>query len=109
MPLSSFWLWRSSTGKKHTDDGSGHRTRSATKLFVSASGKTERKTEGKAEGEAKGRADSVLTIFAARGLDVPEHVRARILGCQDMALLDQWIAVAVTAKNAADVVAGSKS
>ncbi|MEI7891916.1 MAG: transposase, partial [Myxococcales bacterium] len=69
----------------------------------------EGEAKGKAEGEAKGKAEGILAVLRTRGLEVPEHVRARILGCQDAALLDQWIAMAVTAKIAADVVAGAKS
>jgi hypothetical protein len=34
----------------------------------------------------------------------PEPVRARIFGCSDLALLDRWLARAVTSSSAADVV-----
>ena len=71
--------------------------------------KAEVKAEGEAKGEAKGKAEGILAVLRVRGLEVPEYVLARILGCQDVALLDQWIAAAVTAKSAADVVAGAKS
>ena len=41
-------------------------------------------------GKAQGRAESVLENLELRGLDVPEDVRHRILGCTDLAVLDAW-------------------
>ncbi len=69
-----------------------------------AQGKAEGKAEGLAEGEAAGRAHSLLSVLAARGLDVPEDVRARITACTELARLDAWLARAVTAASAVDVV-----
>jgi len=60
--------------------------------------------QGKAEGRAEGRAHAVLAVLAARGLDVPEDVRARITACTELERLDAWLARAVTAASAADVV-----
>jgi hypothetical protein len=62
--------------------------------------------EGKALGQAEGRAHSVLAVLAARGMDVPDDVRARIVACTDLELLDAWLKRAVTAASAADVVGG---
>ena len=62
------------------------------------------KAEGKAEGNAEGEARAVLTVLAARGIDVPDNARARILECTDIAQLDAWLARAVTASSASDVV-----
>jgi hypothetical protein len=62
------------------------------------------RAEGEAAGEATGRAHALLTVLAARGLDVPEDVRARITACTELAQLDAWLARAVTAATAADVV-----
>ena len=56
-----------------------------------------------AQGNAEGRAHAVLAVLVARGLDVPEDVRARIT-CTELARLDAWLARAVTAASAADVV-----
>jgi Uma2 family endonuclease len=53
-----------------------------------------------AHGEARGRAKAILEVLKARGLDMPEHIRARILACPDLATLDRWIALAVTARSA---------
>ena len=60
--------------------------------------------QGKAEGNAEGEARAVLTVLAARGIDVPEKARARILACADLAQLDAWLARAATASSASDVV-----
>jgi hypothetical protein len=52
-----------------------------------------------ARGRVQGRAQSVLGVLAARGLDVPEGVRAHILACADEAVLDRWLALAATASS----------
>jgi len=59
--------------------------------------------EGEARGEAKGRARSVLDALKLRGLDVPEEVRARILACSDLALLDAWFGRSLSVKEARDL------
>jgi hypothetical protein len=61
--------------------------------------------QGKAEGEAEGRAHSVLEVLKVRRIDVPDAVRDRILSCTDVAILDTWLARAVTARSASEVVA----
>ncbi len=48
-------------------------------------------------GEARGRARALLGVLAARGLAVSPVVEARVLGCQDPALLDRWLIAAATA------------
>jgi hypothetical protein len=62
------------------------------------------KAEGRAEGEAAGRAHALLAVLSARGLDVPQDVRARIVAWCELARLDAWLARAVTATSAAEVV-----
>ncbi len=57
-----------------------------------------------AQGRAEGWAHAVLLVLATRGLDMPEDVRARITACTEIARLDAWIARALTAASAADVV-----
>jgi hypothetical protein len=69
-----------------------------------AEGEAAGRAEGEAAGKAAGRAHALLTVLAARGLDIPEHVRARITACTELAQLDAWLARAVTAATAADVV-----
>jgi hypothetical protein len=55
-------------------------------------------------GKAEGKAEAVLAVLAARQIAVPDEVRARITTCADVAILDRWLARAVTALAAADVV-----
>ena len=55
-------------------------------------------------GKAEGKAEGVLAVLAARHIEVPDDVRARITACSDLALLDQWLARAATAVSLADVV-----
>jgi hypothetical protein len=56
-------------------------------------------SQGKAEGEAK----AVLAILDARGVAVPEEVRAHIAGCTDLDLLDVWVRRAATADKIQDL------
>ena len=62
------------------------------------------KVEGEAKGRVEGRAESILTVLAARGIPVSDTIRARILGCTDPAILDVWIRRAAVASTAAAVV-----
>lgn len=55
--------------------------------------------EGKAEGEAK----AILAVLAARGIAVPEEVRARITECTDLDQLEAWVRSAATADSIYDV------
>ncbi|MFB9832442.1 hypothetical protein [Actinoallomurus acaciae] len=66
-------------------------------------GKADGLEEGEAKGEAKGEARSILTILAARQIEVPEDVRARIRGCVDMEQLDAWLRRAAVANSIADL------
>ena len=76
-------------------------------------GKAEGKAEGRAEGRAEGvvqgmavgEATALLTVLAARGIEVPDDVRERITGCIDVAQLTLWVERAVTAKTVADLFA----
>ncbi|MFT3764275.1 MAG: hypothetical protein QM820_01945 [Minicystis sp.] len=56
------------------------------------------------EGEARGEAKSILAVLAARGIAVSDAIRARILGCTDIATLDVWIRRAAVTSTAASVV-----
>ncbi|MBI4703961.1 MAG: hypothetical protein HY744_22870 [Deltaproteobacteria bacterium] len=60
--------------------------------------------QGEARGRAEGRADAVLTVLAARGIGVPEQIRARLLGCGDLAELDRWLARAATCSSAEELL-----
>jgi hypothetical protein len=58
-----------------------------------------------AEVNAEGKAEALLAILEARGLDVSVEVRAVIEGCKDVEVLGRWIARAMTAGTAEAVVA----
>ncbi|MEV1167714.1 hypothetical protein [Nonomuraea sp. NPDC049784] len=62
---------------------------------------------GLAEGTVKGKAEeaarSVLLVLAARGLDVPDDSRARIIACADLAQLETWVTRAATAQSIQDL------
>jgi hypothetical protein len=59
---------------------------------------------GQAKGRAEGEASAVLTVLDARGVDVPEAIRDRILACADLDQLDTWLRRAVTATTADEVI-----
>jgi len=59
----------------------------------------------KAELRAEGKAEAILTVLVARGVQVSEGIRQRVLGCKDPSTLERWLARAVTAASAADVIA----
>ncbi|TDQ47570.1 hypothetical protein [Actinorugispora endophytica] len=56
-----------------------------------------------AEGEVKGEARSILKFLAARGVEVADEERERILGCAAPEVLDEWLRRAVTARTAAEL------
>jgi hypothetical protein len=45
----------------------------------------------------------LLRIMAARGLDIPEHVRARVAECGDTARLEAWADRAATATSVEEI------
>jgi len=47
--------------------------------------------KGELKGEIKAKANDVLAVLEARGLDVPADVRERVLASTDLAELDRWI------------------
>lgn len=61
------------------------------------------RAEGKAEGRAEGKAEGVLAFLDARGVDVPEEARIRIIQCHDLDQLDSWIRRAATADTVNDL------
>jgi hypothetical protein len=56
------------------------------------------------EGEAKGEANALLAILDARQVPVPDDIRADIVGCTDLAQLEEWIRRAATADKIEDVL-----
>jgi hypothetical protein len=56
-----------------------------------------------AQGMAQGEAHILLRIMAARGLDIPEHIRARVAECADTARLEAWADRAATATSVDEI------
>jgi hypothetical protein len=54
----------------------------------------------------RGRAGSILRLLAARGVQVDEASRQRILACTDMATLDRWFDRSLNATSLAAVLHG---
>jgi hypothetical protein len=59
---------------------------------------------GRAAGEAAGEATALLTVLAARGIDVPADASTRITGCTDLDQLTIWLRRAATADSIQDVL-----
>ena len=62
------------------------------------------RTEGLAEGEAIGEVTALLTVLAARRIDLSDESRARITACKDTDTLTAWIGRAATADRIEDVL-----
>jgi len=60
--------------------------------------------EGHKSGLAEGKALAILAILETRGIPIDSATRARIAGCTDAAMLGWWLARAVTAASAEEVV-----
>ncbi|RAY15638.1 hypothetical protein DPM19_07550 [Actinomadura craniellae] len=52
------------------------------------------------KGKAEAIAESIFRVLAARGVEVPEEVRAEISACTDLEQLDAWVGIAATADSA---------
>ncbi len=67
-------------------------------------GREEGREEGRQQGLLQGRAEYVLRILTARGVQVDEPARQRILTCTDLATLDRWFDRALNATTLAEVL-----
>jgi hypothetical protein len=71
-------------------------------------GRTEGRKQGRTEGRKQGRieeaARAVLTVLRARGIDLPEAARERILAQKDPERLERWLEKAVSAASVAEVL-----
>jgi predicted transposase/invertase (TIGR01784 family) len=65
----------------------------------------EGKEEGHKEGDLKARRDTLLRLVERAQIVITEDDRARILACEDTAILDRWVDQVLGAKTAADVLA----
>ena len=59
--------------------------------------------QGMARGAIKVKAEDVLKIIDARGIDVTAGQREQISSCTDIAQLDEWFDSALAADTAADI------
>jgi predicted transposase/invertase (TIGR01784 family) len=59
--------------------------------------------EALAEGEARGRAEGILAVMQARGLNLSETLRQRVLECKDGELLSTWLHRALTITDSCDL------
>ena len=57
----------------------------------------------KAEGLAEGKAQAVLSVLHARGIQVTDTVRERVLACTDTETLQQWLVRAVSVERAEEL------
>ncbi len=60
--------------------------------------------QGRQEGLTQGRAEALLRILTARGVQVDEVARQRILACTDLTTLDRWLDRALNATTLSEVV-----
>ncbi|WP_433566149.1 hypothetical protein ACQP1O_13545 [Nocardia sp. CA-151230] len=68
-----------------------------------AIGHAEGKAQGVAEGKAEGEASAILTVLAARGIEVDGAARERIRACADLERLSDWLIRAVTVAAVAEL------
>jgi predicted transposase/invertase (TIGR01784 family) len=57
----------------------------------------------RAEGEARGRAEAILQLLSARGIQTTPDVHARVLACRDMPTLDKLLRRALTLEPGEDL------
>jgi hypothetical protein len=55
------------------------------------------------QGKAEGKAEDVLAVLDARGIEVRDELREHITSCTDLAQLDKWIRRAATVRTAQDL------
>ncbi|AUX29076.1 hypothetical protein SOCE836_011620 [Sorangium cellulosum] len=60
--------------------------------------------EGRLEGLLEAKAQGVLAVFEARGLEVPADIRERVLASKDVAELDRWIRRAAVVTDARELL-----
>lgn len=65
--------------------------------------------EGRLEGLLEAKAQGVLAVFEARGLEVPADIRERVLASKDVAELDRWIRRAAVVSDARELLATNGS
>lgn len=56
--------------------------------------------ENIAKGQTEGKTEAILTVLAARGIEVPDELNDKIRKCRDLDRLDAWIRAAATVQSA---------
>jgi hypothetical protein len=62
-----------------------------------AKGEAEGRAKGEAEGRAKGEAAMLIRFLAARGFDLPDSIRERVMARGNLDQLGAWADAAATA------------
>ena len=76
----------------------------AFKASLRLEGRVEGEREGETKGRVEGKSEALLAVLTARGVEVPEAVRQKILACRDLATLDRLLVQAATATSPDDVL-----
>ena len=67
-------------------------------------GRQQGPAKGREEGLTRGRAEYILRTLTARGVQVDEAARERILSCTDLATLDRWFDRSLNATTLSEVL-----
>ncbi len=59
--------------------------------------------KGKTEGVAEGKAQTLLQLFSLRNIAVSDEQREKILACQDLNTLSDWVGRALTAQRVEEI------
>ncbi len=59
--------------------------------------------KGKLKGRRESKQEAIRVVLVARGLSVSDEVLARIVGCEDMEMLDEWLVWAARVGDAEDI------
>ena len=65
--------------------------------------------EGLQEGLQEGEARAVLKLLAARGLQVDEEARQRIVTCKNLEQLERWLVLAVSVRSVQELFESTPS
>ncbi|MCW1094752.1 hypothetical protein OJ963_12360 [Streptomyces sp. RS2] len=63
----------------------------------------EGRAKGQSEGKAEGKAEDILHILHVRGVEIPDSVRERIVGCTDLDVLGTWLDRSLSATHAEEL------
>ncbi|MGC0383366.1 hypothetical protein [Streptomyces sp. SAI-129] len=66
----------------------------------------EGRAKGQTEGKAQGKAEDILHILEVRGVEIPDSVRERVVGCTDLDVLGTWLDRSLSATHAEELFVG---